>query len=111
MGLFQQWLIKLFGVNYKTSFYGTVFVLSGLGTYLTSRPEIMSGLPKWLSDWIFGICGLATTVAGILTFINTKDKAVSGTNGSAKRLEDGKLQTKTELTDNTLQEKNQLKKD
>lgn len=107
--MLQKFLIKIFGINYVTSFYGTIFVLSAVGTYLTSKPEVIAFLPDFVEHWINIVCGCATALTGILTFLNTKDKQVTKTNGSALRQDDGSLKSKEQLEDSdTVKSRNQL---
>lgn len=97
MGQLQILLIKWFGMNYKTTLYGSLLTLSLICTTISAQPRLVAFLPQVAQDWVLGLCALVTAIFGVLTFKNTKDKDATGTNGATKRYVDGELRSKWEI--------------
>jgi len=56
MPIIPDFLERLFGSNYKTTFYGLISKLGMVGAILIMKPDYLNFLSPTLTDWLVPTC-------------------------------------------------------
>jgi cytosine/uracil/thiamine/allantoin permease len=72
---FHDFMVKVVGVNWRTTISGLVAVIA---TFVLSTPEAIDFLPDTVEHWLELCAKIAVVVAGGSFAILAKDKSVTG---------------------------------